>query len=232
MSNKCFRLAADSRIMAGTARAMVLVLAIALIALSAPGADAQETVTLAPTGAYAAIDTSLATRVIQDLTQPGTAREQAVRDVTVAPQNYAPPVFYQLSSVLFDEGHRDDAAFWFYAGQLRARFDANRCTDPTAAAAVSALNEQFGTPINQYMFQDPDRLAALVEKVVDWDRATPHDYDQRWINLHGMAAVTGAMDGEAADAPLSLPEDQWDMIAERTRTDYLDGLRQALEMMN
>jgi hypothetical protein len=62
---------------------------------------------------------------------------------------------------------------------------------------------------------------AVVERVVEWDRATPHDYDHRWINLHGMGAVTGS-------GPLSRPAAEWPAIGERTREEYLRGLDEAL----
>lgn len=191
-----------------------------------------DTVTLTPRGEYAGIDTRLAVRTMKELTR-GTDEERlrAMRAVIAAPQNYAPPVFYVLSSLLFASGRKDDAAFWFYAGQLRARFDANRCNDVSARSAVAVLNDRYGTPINQYTFKNPDKLAALVEKVVKWDRDTPHSYDHRWINLSGMGATTSAMGKASPGTPLSLPEAQWEAIAEKTRTDYLAGLRAALKQV-
>jgi len=155
-----------------------------------------------------------------------------LKPLQTAPQKYAPPVFYVLSNILFSDGRQDDAGFWFYAGQLRPRFDANRCADVSARQAVAALTEEFGTPINQYMFKDFAKVEALIPKVVEWDRKTPHEYDQRWINLHGMAAMLESLD-PATGKPnsLSLPRDQWDAIAEKTRVDYVEGLRQAGVML-
>lgn len=85
--------------------------------------------------------------------------------VRANPQKYAPPAFYVLSHALFAQNQCDDAAFWFYAGQLRARYDATRCADATAGSAVDVLNDNYGTPINQYMFQRPTELKALIPKV-------------------------------------------------------------------
>ena len=126
---------------------------------------------------------------------------------------------------LFQQGDREDSLFWFYAGQLRARFDANRCADVSARAAVGALNEEYGPPINRYAFRNLAQLEELIPKVVAWDRRTPHDYDHRWINLHGMGALTG---GDGETRALSLPQEQWQAIAERTRDDYLRGFREAM----
>ena len=187
---------------------------------------------VAPRGEYATIDVTLANETIAALTGGDeAARAQAIRAVEAAPRKYAPPVLYVLSNVLFTAGRKDDAAFWFYAGQLRGRFDANRCADVSARQAIAVLNDQFGTPINQYMFKDTARLQALIPKVVDWDRKTPHDYDHRWINLHGMAAMIESLDSPSGKPQaMSLPRAQWDGIAEKTRTDYVEGLRQALAL--
>ncbi|MFT4163493.1 hypothetical protein [Shinella sp.] len=213
--------------LSGLASKVVLSILLALGGIATGHAD---TTTLKPQGEYASIDTSLAVQTMKQLTQ-GTEEERirTARAVIASPQNYAPPVFYVLSSLLFASGLKDEAAFWFYAGQLRARFDANRCADVSARSAVSVLNDRYGTPINQYTFKNPDKLAALVEKVIKWDRDTPHNYDHRWINLSGMGAATSAMGKASPGTPLSLPEGQWETIAEKTRTDYLNGLREALK---
>ena len=186
---------------------------------------------LAPAGEYAKIDTKLARDTIQALTK-GSAVEQdrAVAAVLKSPKDYAPPVFYVMSNVLFAKGRKDDAEFWFYSGQLRARYDANRCTDGSAADEVGILNDQYGSEINKYAFLDLDALQKTVTRVIAWDKATPHDYDGRWINLYGMNATRASLSkGNAADQPpLSLPENRWGQIAEMTRRDYMDGFNDAL----
>ncbi len=170
----------------------------------------------------------LSNDVIEALGKGDTETQAAIRRIQSAPDRYAPPVFYALSSVLFQEGKKEDAAFWFYAGQLRARFDANRCADVTARQAVGILNLTYGTPINEYMFQRVKQLEALIPKVIEWDRQTPRNYDHRWINLHGMNAVLDRIGESTADSTAtSLPEDQWGKIAEETRAEYLAGFRQA-----
>ncbi len=196
---------------------------------------AADTKAITPTGIYAQIDTRLAIETMQSLSNGSAAdRANAIEAVLAKPENYAPPVFYALSHALFSEGRKNDAMFWFYAGQLRARFDANRCSDATARQAVGVLNQTYGTPINQYAFQDIAKLEELIPKVVEWDRKTPHNYDQRWINLHGMNAIlTGMVLKKSDDAqpPLSLPSEQWEEIAEKTRSDYLSGFTEAMLQM-
>jgi tetratricopeptide (TPR) repeat protein len=189
-----------------------------------------------PSGEYAQIDTTLALKTVGVL-KDGSPEEKlkVFAQIRKQPEKYAPPVLYLLSNVLFQMGDKDEAAFWFYAGQVRARFDANRCAEPSARAAVSVLNNQYGPIINRYTFgEKPAMLDDLLPRVVDWDRKTAHDYDHRWINLHGMGAVMSSMSSKGGASPLtalSLPKEQWEQIAERTRSDYLISFRKAKEMM-
>lgn len=194
-----------------------------------------ETKAVKPSGEFAQIDTRLANETIQILNS-GTAEEKqaTIARIKARPQDYAPPVLYAVSSALFASGEKDEAAFWFYAGQVRARVDANICVDATARQAVSVLNRQYGAPINQHAFQDIAKLEALVPRVVDWERKTPYNYDRRWINLHGMGAMTSAMGTQSPGAPaalLSFPREQWNDIAEKTRVDYLSGFKNAMVQM-
>ena len=206
--------------------------ALSLLAIQLAVADTR---TITPTGEFAQIDTRLTNETIQILAK-GTADEKqsAIAKIKANPESYAPPVFYALSNVLFADGEKDDGAFWFYAGQLRARVDANICADSSARQAVGVLNSNYGTPINQYTFQNIPKLEMLIPKVVDWERKTPYNYDRRWINLHGMSAMMsglGAQSKNTSQATLSYPKDRWNDIAEKTRTDYLSGFKKAMAQM-
>jgi len=187
-----------------------------------------------PTGEYATINVKVSNETIEALRgQDQEKQKQAIDSVLAAPDKFNPVVFCCLSKVLFDQQKYDEAAFWFYAGQLRARYDANRCADVSARDAVAVLNQQFGPPVNKYTFHHLDLLKAVIPKVLEWDEKTPHNYDQRWINLHGMNAMLTSMDSQSASAKqkLSLPEKDWDKIAEQTRADYRKGFDQAVAQM-
>jgi hypothetical protein len=172
-------------------------------------------------GTAPAIDTRVSDETIQILTL-GTAEEKqsAIREIRAHPENYAPPVFYTLSNVLFTSGEKDEGSFWFYAGQLRAAVDASICADASASQAIAELNQKFGTSIKEHTFKDPPKLADLITSVIEWDRNTPYNYDRRWINLRGMDAMMPGLGAGPDNASLSRPEDQWDHIAEKTRDVY------------
>jgi hypothetical protein len=191
---------------------------------------------LVPQGVYAHIDTRQTQEMLQTLTQGSAEQQQAALErVRAAPERFQPPVLYAMSQVLFKAKLYHEAAFWFYAGQLRARFDVNRSTDPTTRQAVDALNQTYGAQINRYLFQDLDRALDLIANVVAWDRKTPYDYDPHWINLHGMQAVQAARDPQSAGprtaASLSQPPSEWAAIAERTRAKYLKSFQDAITGM-
>jgi hypothetical protein len=168
---------------------------------------------------------SLVSNAIEKIVNGSDAEQRSeIESVEASPDTCPPPVLYVLSNVLFQRDKKDEAAFWFYAAQLRARFDANRCADKSARQAVTILNNEYGQQINEYMFKNTTQLESVVLKVVEWDRKTAHNYDHRWINLHGMDMVLERLgDKEGVTGDLSLPEDQWDDIAERTRRQYLSG---------
>ena len=184
-----------------------------------------ENIIVKPTGAYAAIDTHLANETIRSLqTAKPEAQAELIKKITGAPENYAPPVLYLVSSLLFKEDKKDEAMFWFYAGQLRGRIDAEICADRSAREAVAVLNQQFGLPINQYAFKDIPKLTATVENVLKWEEKTECKYDRRWINLHGMGAFVGD-----ADAALSAPAAEWENIRKKTRDEYRTGFNEAMK---
>lgn len=190
---------------------------------------------LQPSGPYKNVDTKLARATIKLLQSKSKAtQDKAIRAIEADSAQYAPPVLYQLSATLYQRGEKDKAAFWFYAGQLRGRYDANRCGDLSARSAIAVMNDQFGPPINQYMFSNLSKLEAVIPEVLAWDKKTAHNYDQRWINLHGMGSMLTSLGdkdqskGDPGEESMSLPQTAWKQIEEETRKDYLKGFQEAL----
>lgn len=85
-------------------------------------------------------------------------------------------VMLRRAADLWAAGEKDDAVFWFYAGQLRFRtyLAANPGLDPSGAPALfSAMMETLGAPINGYAFGDIPALVATMDRVLAWDAASP-----------------------------------------------------------
>jgi hypothetical protein len=168
-----------------------------------------------PKGVYKEINLSNDIRVINvlldtNLTHPRSALIDSIeRDAN----KYTPPVLYALSNILFVQKKYDEACFWFYVAQLRARYDVNRCADKTADA--SAYNQSFGPIINEYASKHLDTLKMIIPKVVDFVRSNEEQYDQRWINLSGMGAMTESLGGKSANKELSIARGQWPAIRKK-----------------
>jgi|JI10StandDraft_1071094.scaffolds.fasta_scaffold269079_2 hypothetical protein len=202
-----------------------------LFLISVTGILAQEAVQVKPKGEFAKISTELDTKIIPKLTsQDAKIRDVAISDVLSKPNKYAPPTLYLLSRVLFAAGRKSEAVRWFYTGQLRARYDANRCADQTARQAVAVLNREFGPEINKYAFTDKKLLKEAVFAALAFVTDNSEDYDHRWINLHGMAAFTTEA-GTVQSTPLSLPKAEWAKIKAKTIADYKEGFEDAYKQI-
>ena len=187
-------------------------------------------IAIEPSGIYKTIDVRLMNDTIKTLQRSkpkSKSRIEVVKKITDSPENYAPPVFYLLSSVFLQEDKKDEAMFWFYAAQLRGRVDANICAEKPARNIVDVLNEKFGPEINQYAFKDIPKLTNTVEKVLTWEEKTEYKYDRRWTNLEGLNVFTGD-----TNSPLSAPKEQWETIRKKTRDDYRSSFYEALKMVD
>ncbi|RZL44251.1 MAG: hypothetical protein EOP00_20550 [Pedobacter sp.] len=202
---------------------IILVLTIAF-GLSTLSYSQTQTKEIKPKGVFKEIDVARHNKAIEILNGKNIKLKQQTADsILKNPNFYNPPVIYALSRELFNQDKKDDAMYWFYVAQLRARYDANLCMDNSAKQAVSVLNGEYGPDINKYAFQDIDKLEKTVTKVVDFVRANEENYDHRWINLHGMDAVLPGIDDNAKKKELSQPKDKWTEIKKKTLDDYYNG---------
>ncbi|WP_426670492.1 ankyrin repeat domain-containing protein [Mucilaginibacter sp. McL0603] len=180
-----------------------------------------------PKGVYKEISLSNDIRVIQLLadTNVNHSKSALIDSVERDANRYTPPVLYILSNVLFSQKKYNEACYWFYLAQLRARYDVNRCTDKTANA--DAYNMNFGPFINDYAFHHLDSLKIIVQKVVDFVRVNDELYDQRWINLTGMDAMTASLSDKSVSKKLSIDKSQWPAIKKKTIDDYCNDFKAA-----
>ena len=118
------------------------------------------------------------------------SKKQAIDSVLNNPNYYNPPVIYALSKELFNQNEKDEAMYWFYVAQLRARYDANLCMDKSAKQAVSVLNNEYGPEINKYAFQDIDKLEKTVNKVVEFISKNEENFK---LNADSIAELIGTL---------------------------------------
>ena len=106
-----------------------------------------------------------------------------------------PAAYYVLAGKLFAAGEKDEAVFWFYAGQLRYRFHLAANTNlPQSGdpALFASLSEMLGAPINAYAFGDLAQLVATIDKVLAWDERTGNEFTSKTAHA---AAWKGIRDG-------------------------------------
>lgn len=191
-------------------------------------------VELVPKGIYAEIDVEKSNGILNFLIQgEDEVKMKAANEVLKHPDDYNPTVLFALSEVLFKTDKKDTACFWFYAAQLRARYDANRCMDKSAVSGLTVLNERYGSLINQYAFQNIQKLKETVSQVVNYVRSHEEHYDHRWMNLHGMDAITASLDNgndqKMKPKELSQPMAKWKAIKEKTIADYYTDFQEFLK---
>ncbi|MBM7456956.1 hypothetical protein HNR62_002858 [Oceanisphaera litoralis] len=184
----------------------------------APASGSQAPQAITPKGEFAQIDVSRSQQAMDAIT---SGQGDTINEILQSPNDYAPPVLYLMSAVMFDNDYQDQATFWYYAAQLRARSDANKSGDDTAHNAVNQLNQRFGVRIAPYSTSNPERLQGIVSQVLEWDSEQSRNYDPRWIALQGKDVVSETRIDFA-------PSNRWQEIDALTRSQFRQGLEQAL----
>lgn len=112
----------------GGAAMLGLILSTLGMASIQPSASA-ETIYVKPIGEYATIDVKQNNAVGLALLH-GTKEERShlVTQVLAHSDKYNPAILCLVSRELLADGKKDEAAFWFYAGQLRSRTDGSSAT--------------------------------------------------------------------------------------------------------
>ncbi len=101
--------------------------------------------------------------------------------IRIVPDQH-PSFYYILAQRLFAANRRDEAVFWFYAGQLRYRTRLAchpELAPDTEPALFGSLSETVGRPINEYGFGDLPALIATMERVLAWDSETRNGFEPK-----------------------------------------------------
>ncbi|MCT7654430.1 hypothetical protein MBH78_05690 [Oceanimonas sp. NS1] len=175
-----------------------------------------------PKGEFAQIDVSRSREAMDEIAD---GKADTINKILQSPNDYAPPVLYLMSAIMFDNDYQDQGTFWYYAAQLRARSDANKSGDETTHAAVTRLNQQFGVRIGPHSLENPTRLRSIVTQVLKWDSEQSRGYDPRWIALQGRDVTTETQVNFA-------PREKWQEIDALTRNQFRQGLEQALTQIS
>ena len=145
-------------------------------------------------------------------------------EIKETPEKFSPPVFFLLSKLFYAAENYENAAFYYYLGQLRTRYDTNRSADPNAGVVADLVSDLW-IEFNIYGFQDLDRLETIVLSVVEYDKITAHNYDQRWINGIIPSDIIEITDLKI----MSVPEDEWLNLEISSREEFLMSFYEDLD---
>lgn len=93
-----------------------------------------------------------------------------------------PSAYYAYAARLFREGAREDAVFWFYAGQIRYRFHLTVRPDlpPDGDPALfGSLTDTVGQEINGWAGGDTQLWARQMQRALDWDAQTDNGFTSK-----------------------------------------------------
>jgi hypothetical protein len=121
--------------------------------------------------------------------------KQTTEELKFGIEHKHPAAYYILASKLFADGKKDEAVFWFYAGQLRYRFhlESNRNLNPSGDPALfSSFSEVIGRPLNEYAFGDIPQLVKTIDDVLKWDETHENHFTSKTTHQE---AYKGIRDG-------------------------------------
>lgn len=156
---------------------------------------------LAPLALHAANkDLDAALLRINASANPAAALEPAKYILSHATEAPSMHLFIASMAALAND-RLEDAAFLFYAGQLRARFDMARYPpkqsgSESPAVLLGALNQQIGGAVNPAIMREPKAMAAAVKRIEAFKPATPKGYDPGWPHATANAAAGAAQFAE------------------------------------
>ena len=103
----------------------------------------------------------------------------AANELIKTPDTLKEPLeLFSPAFVLFLNGKKDDAVFWFYAAQLRVRYQLV-FEKGDRGQLLSVMMMTMGPTINNYAFQDISNLDRILDRVLEWDRKTPNPFYDR-----------------------------------------------------
>lgn len=103
----------------------------------------------------------------------------AAKEVLGSPKALEEPLqMFPAAGILFEHGEKDEAVFWFYAAQLRARQQL-ALQNGDRGQLLTIVLMTLGPMVNNYAFQDVDRLNQTIDRVVLWDGRTPNPFRRR-----------------------------------------------------
>lgn len=107
-----------------------------------------------------------------------------IKEIEAKPEIVPPRGLFYAASALVKLQRMEEAALYYYAGQLRGQFDAARFPDKNTDSnnnnprlSLSLEASYIGKPIHAWAMQDAARFRNIMAMVREWDARTAYGYD-------------------------------------------------------
>ena len=137
---------------------------------------------------------------------PATANAAAEEIVNNAGTLTEPAILFGAAETLFRNGRKDEGVFWFYAAQLRMRYQM-AFENGDRGQIMEAFMIGMGPRINNYAFQNVPNFSRTLDRVLAWDAKTPNPFRSR--------AHTPAIDQQIQKVYAGLRAMQAKVVADR-----------------
>lgn len=104
---------------------------------------------------------------------------QAANEILNNPGIFQEPLqIFSPAYILFQNEKKDEAVFWFYAAQLRVRYQL-AFEKGDRGQLLSIMLMTIGPPINNYALQDVTKLDRILDQVLAWDKSSPNPFREK-----------------------------------------------------
>ncbi|MEO3999712.1 hypothetical protein [Mesorhizobium sp. CAU 1732] len=128
----------------------------------------------------------------------GDLGSMSVEQLQAQAPDLHPAALYVLAARLLASGNGREAANWMYAAQLRYRFllvVEGATGSSNSAVLFSALTEQVGRPVNEYIGGNVDEWLAAVDWALEWDAANPNGTTSKTEHAKTLAELRAGLQG-------------------------------------
>lgn len=159
-------------------------------------------------------------RIFFTLIEGKEKAQQKITDTILKnPNNFIPPVLFAMSQVIFNDGKKKKALFWFLVAQIRAKYDANLSREDLqhyAHKVISLYEDEFGQSIKKYAAQHVFQLEKVIRNAIRFIKENKSNYNHRWIFLDKNIPNIDLNKLQA----LTKPENEWGTIKAITVNNY------------
>ncbi|MBN1472739.1 MAG: ankyrin repeat domain-containing protein [Syntrophaceae bacterium] len=103
----------------------------------------------------------------------------AAEEIIKKPASLKEPLdLFKPALTFYLHGKKDEAVFWFYAAQLRVRYQL-AFEKGDRGQLLQIMRMTIGPPILNYAFQNTSNLNRILDRVLEWDKKTPNPFREK-----------------------------------------------------